>query len=81
MANVLKTAKLDLDDNVILGFQKQSHVDLYEIYKIDEIQELIEYNNVGSWSEKEGLQLINIPKWYRRRNLKVRYSLEMRSLF
>ena len=72
MATVLEMARLDLNDDVILAFQNQSHVDLFEIYKVVEIQELIEYNKIGIWSDRKGLQLINIPKWYRRGDLKVR---------
>ena len=72
MAKVLEMAKLDMDDDVILAFQNQSHVDLFEIYKVVEIQELIEYNKIGIWSDRKGLQLINVPKWYRRGDLKVR---------
>ena len=71
MSKVLETAKLDLDDNVIIGIENGSHVDLFEFYKIAENQGPIEYNNVGAWSNEDGLSTTTTPKWYRRRNLKV----------
>ena len=71
MSKVLEMAKLDLDDNVIIGIENGSLVDLFEFYKIAENQGPIEYNNVGAWSDKDGLSLTTTPKWYRRRNLKV----------
>ena len=72
MATVLKMAELDLDDDVIVAFGNGSHTDLFEIYKIAERQGPIEFNNIGSWSYSDGLQITDTPKWYRRRNLKVR---------
>ena len=71
MSKVLETAKLDLDDNVIIGIQNGSHVDLFEFYKIAENQGPIQYNNIGVWSDKDGLSLTSTTKWYRRGNLKV----------
>ena len=71
MSKVLEMAKLDLDDNVIIGIENGSLVDLFEFYKIAENQGPIEYNNVGAWSDKDGLSLTTTPKWYRRRNLRV----------
>ena len=56
MSKVLETAKLDLDDNVIIGIENGSHVDLFEFYKIAENQGPIEYNNVGAWSNGDGLR-------------------------
>ena len=65
-------AELDLDDDVIVAFQNGSHTDLFEIYKIAERQGPIESNKIGMWSESDGLQITDTPKWYRRGNLKVR---------
>ena len=76
MSKVLEMAKLDLDDNVIIGIEKGSLVDLFEFYKIAENQGPIEYNSLGVWSDKDGLSLTN-TKWYRRGNLKVFRSGQM----
>ena len=72
----LEMAELDLDDDVILAIVNGSRVDLFEIYKIKEREGPIEYNSIGIWSDKDGLQLISAPKWYRRGDLKVRYFLK-----
>ena len=71
MSKVLEMAKLDLDDNVIIGIENGSLVDLFEFYKIAENQGPIEHNSIGVWSDNDGLQLTNTTKWYRRGNLKV----------
>ena len=74
MAKVLEMAKLDLDDDMIIAIENGSHVDLFEFYKIAENQGPIEYNSIGVWSDKDGLQMTNTTKWYRRGNLKVFFS-------
>ena len=71
IAKVLEIVKLDLDDDVILAIENGSHVDLFEIYKIAEKQGPIQYNNIGVWSDKDGLGMTSTTKWYRRGNLKV----------
>ena len=71
MSKVLERAKLDLDDDVIIGIENGSHVDLFEFYKIAENKGPIEYNSIGAWSDKDGFQLTSTTKWYRRGNLKV----------
>ena len=71
VSKVLEMAELDLDDDVFVSFQNGSQASLYEIYKIAERQGPIEFNSIGSWSEINGLQLTDTPKWYRRGDLKV----------
>ena len=71
VANTLEMAELDLDDDVIVGINNGSHVDLFEIYKIAERKGPIEYNNVGSWSDTDGFVMSTAPKYYRRGDLKV----------
>ena len=71
VANTLEMAELDLDDDVIVGINNSSHVDLFEIYKIAERKGPIEYNNVGRWSDTEGFVMSTAPKYYRRGDLKV----------
>ena len=71
VANKLEMAELDLDDDVIVGINNGSHVDLFEIYKIAERKGPIEYNNVGRWSDTEGFVMSTAPKYYRRGDLKV----------
>ena len=71
VANTLEMAELDLDDDIIVGINNGSHVDLFEIYKIAERKGPIEYNNVGSWSDKDGFVMSTVPKYYRRADLKV----------
>ena len=71
IAKVLEIAKLDLDDDIILAITNGSHIDLFEFYKIAENQGPIQYNNIGVWSDKDGLGLTSTTKWYRRGNLKV----------
>ena len=71
MATALEMAELDLDDDVVLAIENGTHVDLFEIYKINERQGPIEYNTIGAWSKIYGLELTNTSKWYRRGNLKV----------
>ena len=71
VANTLTLAELDLDDDIILGIQNGSYVDLFEIYKIAERNGPIEYNDIGTWSEIDGLSMTSSLKWYRRGDLKV----------
>ena len=71
VANTLEMAELDLDDDIIVGINNGSHVDLFEIYKIAERKGPIEYNNVGSWSDTDGFVMTTAPKYYRRGDLKV----------
>ena len=71
MTTVLEMAELDLDDDVILAIENETHVNLFEIYKISERQGPIVYNTIGVWSNIDGLQLTITSKWYRRGNLKV----------
>ena len=71
VANALEMVELDLDDDVIVGIDNGSHVDLFDIYKIAERKGPIEYNNVGSWSDTDGFVMSTAPKYYRRANLKV----------
>ena len=71
VANTLEMAELDLDDDVMVGINNGSHVDLFEIYKIAERKGPIEYNNVGSWSDTDGFVMSTAPKYYRRGDLKV----------
>jgi len=70
VANTLEMAELDLDDDIIVGINNGSHVDLFEIYKIAERKGPIEYNNVGSWSDTDGFIMTTAPKYYRRGDLK-----------
>ena len=74
MAKVLEMTKLDLDDDMIIAIENGSHVDLFEFYKIAENQGPIEHNSIGVWSDKDGIQLTNTTKWYRRGNLKVHHT-------
>ena len=71
VANTLEMAELDLDDDVMVGINNGSHVDLFEIYKIAERKGPIEYNNVGKWTDTEGFVMSTAPKYYRRGDLKV----------
>ena len=71
VANTLEMAELDLDDDIIVGINNGSHVDLFEIYKIAERKGPIEYNNVGSWSDTDGFLMTTAPKYYRRGDLMV----------
>ena len=71
VANTLEMAELDLDDDIIVGINNGSHVDLFEIYKIAERTGPIEYNNVGSWSDTDGFVMTTAPKYYRRGDLMV----------
>lgn len=68
-AQDLAKAKLDLDDNIIMAIHNTDMVELYEFYKIS-IETPIQYNDIGTWSPKDGLKLTSMPKWYRRKNLK-----------
>ena len=71
LAITLEMAELDLDDDIIVGINNGSHVDLFEIYKIAERKGPVEYNDFGTWSDKDGLSMTAAPKYYRRGDLKV----------
>ena len=71
VANTLEMAELDLDDDIIVGINNGSHVDLFEIYKIAERKGPVEYNNVGSQSDTDGFVMTTAPKYYRRGDLMV----------
>ena len=66
----LEMASLDLDDVVILTTVKEEKTNLVEIYKIGP-DNPIDFNDVGTWTENEGIEFTTKPKWYRRGNLKV----------
>ena len=66
----LEMASLDLDDVVILTTTKEEKTKLVEIYKIGP-DNPIDFNDVGTWTENEGIEFTTKPKWYRRGNLKV----------
>ena len=71
VASTLEIAELDLDDDVFIAINNGSHVDLFEVYKIAERKGPVEYNDIGSWSVKDGLAMTPAPKYYRRGDLKV----------
>ena len=71
LATILEMAEFDLDDDIILAIENGTYIELFEFYKISERKGPIEYNNIGTWSKKDGLRLTSAPKWYRRGNLKV----------
>ena len=75
LATLLEMAELDLDDDIILAAENVTYIDLFEFYKISEREGSIEYNDIGTWSKKDGLKLTSATKWYRRGNLKVIYFL------
>ena len=77
VAMTLEIAELDLDDDIFIGINNGSHVDLFEVYKIAERKGPIEYNDIGSWSDKDGLAMTTAPKYYRRGDLKVKLLLSM----
>jgi hypothetical protein len=66
----LEMASLDLDDVVILTTTKEEKTNLVEVYKIGP-DNPIDFNDVGTWTENEGIEFTTKPKWYRRGNLKV----------
>ena len=75
--NDLKGLKLDLDDDLYFFEEKDKSVHIWEHYAIgyyeikksvqQEVQRKISY--LGSWNLDAGFQMIDIPKWYRRKNL------------
>lgn len=71
--NELKSAKLDLDDQIFAALPENGKLSLQEIYKVSEL-EPIRSNDVGTWSSGEGLLFSSVPKWYRRGNLQVSES-------
>ena len=66
----LEMASLDLDDVVILTTTEEEKTKLVEVYKIGP-DNPIDFNDVGTWTENEGIEFTTKPKWYRRGNLKV----------
>ena len=70
VTRLLEKARLDLDDEIYLAIEDQNMmVDIWEIYKIHN-EAMIESINLGHWGEGQGLDLTQVHKWYRRRNLK-----------
>ena len=65
--NLLKGAKMDIDDDIIL-FQNNQ---VFELYKISDKNDFVQSNFWGTWNSKNGLSPSQVPKWYRRGNLKV----------
>ena len=72
--SMMQMGKLDLDDEVILALHNGNEVEIWEVYKISPEYNL-EYNKLGMWSEKNGLDLTTVQKWYRRGDLKVHISI------
>ena len=71
----LECASLDLDDDVfVVQDFKNATIKLWEIYKISNSSG-IKVNEVGSWSVIDGLQVSNVHKWYRRKNLQQHHFL------
>ena len=69
----LKDIQLDLDDDVIVGFNKTDQITLYEVYRIGP-NSMILYKEIGTWHQKSNdthrLQMTSMKKWYRRYDLK-----------
>ena len=71
--NDLKGLKLDLDDDLYFFEEKDKSVHIWEHYAIGyyeikkSVQRKILY--LGSWNLEAGFQLMDIPKWIRRKNL------------
>ena len=78
LAKKLDESKMDLDDDVIMAVEDEDKLKLYEFYKISETKN-IEYNSIGHWSARDGLKITTIPKWYRRKNLKVKILIGVQS--
>ena len=79
----LEMALLDLDDVVILTATEEEKTKLVEIYRIGP-DNPIDFNDVGTWTENEGIEFTSKPKWYRRGNLKVsvlKYFLFLSSMY
>ena len=70
----LSRTKLDLDDDIYVANCGNNEVLLNEIYKISASGNL-ESNAVGKWTLDGGLLYANTQKWYRRKNLKVNYTI------
>ncbi len=73
----MKTVQYDFFANVTLEAHssfytfrvKKSHdFELQEVYKVTQ-QQPLRVNNVGSWSLNDGLQLTDVVKWERRKDL------------
>ena len=71
---LLEKAKLDLDDEIYVAIEDQDMVNIWEIYKINN-ETMIESISLGHWSESKGLDLTQVHKWYRRRDLKGHHFL------
>ena len=69
----LKDIQLDLDDDVIVGFNKTDQITLYEVYRIG-TNSMILYEEIGTWHQKSNdtyrLLMTSMKKWYRRYDLK-----------
>ena len=71
---ILKSASLDLDDDVLILINDNSNeMKIYEIYKINQTSPIIS-NYVGVVNKKEGLNFTSEPKWYRRKDLMVKFT-------
>lgn len=64
----LSPAKLDLDDEVIVALENSTDYHLHEVYKISSNRS-IQTNIFGHWTPLKKLEVTQVPKWYRRRNL------------
>ena len=64
---------LDLNDDFFwFKFTNQSHVNIWEAYKISNEKELI-VSDIGFWSQEKGIVLKIVEKWIRRKNLHGHY--------
>ena len=75
VTKLLEKAELDLDDEIYVAIEDSNMlVNIWEIYKISN-ETMIESINLGSWRQAKGLDLTQVHKWYRRRNLKGHHFL------
>ena len=74
----LKNIQLKFDSNFIVALNQEDHITLWELYKIGPTLP-IQRNNIGHWTDSEGLKFTKIHKWYRRSNL-FGYNFEITTL-
>lgn len=67
----IKSDFKDLDDDLFLFSEFENATAVWEMYKIHFTLDP-KLNELGYWSEKEGIQFEEIRKWIRRRDLGVR---------
>ena len=75
LINELGAAPFAWDDDVLVAHDfKNESIELWEIYKISN-NSGTQFNKVGSWSVIDGLEMTNVHKWYRRKNLQQHHFL------